>query len=111
MEWTEAKQTELRIILARIKFCGCGSNRKWLTMRQLLENAESHARSFYDDDDLPQTEVGFWEFAANCLDSFELIEHGTSIGYAWLTDDGKLLLQFLQDFPDCKWPEWAEGYI
>ena len=79
-------------------------------MRVLLENCVSHARHFYDDD-VPEDQVGFWEFAANCLDSFGLSEHGTSIGYCWLTDDGKLLLQFLQDFPDGKYPEWAEGDI
>lgn len=106
-EWPESRQIQLSKILSRIGFCGCGSDRKWQTMRLLLENAESHARPFYDE---AEGEL-FWEFSANCLDSFGLIEHGTSIGYAWLTDEGEALLAFLREFPDGNYPEWSEGDI
>jgi hypothetical protein len=111
MTWTEDRQNELLRIISRVNFCGCGTNRKWTTMRVLLENAETRERPFYDPDDLPETEIGFWEFAYNCMDSFGLMEHGSTMCSSMLTDDGHMLLDFLREFPDGRYPEWAADSI
>ena len=49
------------------------------------------------------------EFIAHVLDHWELLEHGISIGFAWPTERGELLLTFLkeQGTDTQKWPEWV----
>lgn len=50
------------------------------------------------------------EFIADVMSSshWDLLEHGTGIGYSWLTEKGAKLLQFFGDFGSNsdKWPEW-----
>ncbi len=63
----------------------------------LLERAEDHDKNggFYDAEDAEYT---WLEFGAKVIDAAGLIEHGTGIGWAWLTEEGKLLLKFLREF-------------
>lgn len=91
--------------------CGCGTDAHWECVLELLGEAEKHSdRGFYRDK--------WYEFGAKVLDGWELVEHGTGIGWAWLTDDGKLVLEFLQDFgtEDHSWdegtghPAWSIEY-
>jgi hypothetical protein len=101
-KWPREKALGLRTILDKMQLCGCGNNTQWECLLELLEEAETHTASgFYRDK--------WFEFAAKVLDSWNLIEHGTSIGFAWPTADGKLLLEFLRDFgtDDAEFPDWC----
>lgn len=111
--WTNEEKKRLREdCIWKLDLCGCGSGRTWEIVLFLLEKAEDHDKngSFYDDQ-----ENGFpWvEFGAHVLDSAGLLEHGTGIGWAWLTEEGRLLLRFLREFgwgkDDVEWPNWATG--
>lgn len=112
--WNRSDALAVRGIIERINFCGCGTDAHWRVTKLLLEKAEDHNAngSFYDEKDAV---VPWVEFGAKVLDSFGLTEHGTGIGWAWLTDDGKLLLRFLRDFGTESYcmddgtgqPEWA----
>lgn len=90
-KWPRAKALKLRAIRARLNLCGCGSSSHWQLISELLREAQSHTHDgFYRDP--------WFEFGAKVLDSWDLLDHGTGIGFAWLTEDGELLLEFLQDF-------------
>ncbi len=101
-------QKEIRRILSKLDLCNCGGPEvAWVIVKALLERSSEESKSFYD----PMLGApGNWvEFGAKVLDSHNLLEHGSGIGSAWITDDGKLLLEFLTKFgvnPD-NWPEWA----
>lgn len=97
-KWPRSKAAKIRTIIGRLDLCGCGTNAHWEIVLKLLEMAEDHDKngSFYGPDG---SELATWiEFGAKVLDSWDLTEHGTGIGGAWLTDEGKLLLEFLRDF-------------
>lgn len=100
-KWTRSRAIQIRTIIERMGLCGCGSGAHWACVLTLLERAEDHDKngSFYQWAKGADDPRDAWvEFGAKVLDSWDLIEHGTGIGYAWLTDDGKLLLDFLRDF-------------
>ncbi len=82
----------------KIKLCGCGSVDKYGILLAMLERAEAKGDkgSFYE----PWQDIGGGgvEFIAHVMDGWGLLEHGTSIGNSWLTDDGKALLEFLRKF-------------
>jgi hypothetical protein len=99
-KWPREKALRLREIVDKLGICACGSSAHWKCVLELLVEAENHSETgFYRDP--------WFEFGAKVLDSWELLEHGTGIGYAWLTDNGKLLLEFLRDFgiDDHDWNE------
>jgi hypothetical protein len=112
MPWTDQREQEnLRKIILDLDLCDCGSASQWSVVEMLLERAADESKSFYEPTD---DTSGWWvEFGAKVLDSSGLVEHGSGIGWAWLTDDGELLLQFLKEFgtESEKWPEWAEGEV
>lgn len=110
-KWPRERALPIREVLERIRVCGCGSNAHWKCLLELLMEAENHTdRGFYRDQ--------WFEFGAKVLDKWELIEHGTGIGFAWLTDEGRLVLEFLRDFgieqhdhaSGDGHPFWAEEY-
>lgn len=74
------------------------------------ENTLKEGKSFYQEAD---DASGRWvEFGAKVLGSYDLLEHGSGIGYAWLTDDGTKLLEWLRQHgtDDTKWPEeWCNS--
>lgn len=108
-EYTQKQQRELRHILSgNVKFCGCGSDEsKWALLKKLLERAEdAKGPSFYEPlDDIPGYAV---EFMAHALDGWGLLEHGSSIGYCWLTDKGKKVLAWIRanGVDSDTWPEF-----
>lgn len=73
-------------------FCGCGlPESAWEIVLRLLgyfgtPHEDRNLDEFRDEDYL----------AAYVIDHCGLIEHGTSIGGSWLTDDGKEALRFLR---------------
>ena len=101
------KLGEAKVFLDKVKLCGCGTS-NWPFILYLLEKAEDHDTkgSFYDAADSPQR---WLEFAAKVLNEWDLIEHGTGIGYAWLTPEGVSLLAWLR-----KWgvdeDAWPDGW-
>jgi len=104
-----------------MSICRCGSVDSWGLVLAMLERSESiHARhdpsgkhgqkGFFDpmpEFDLSSSAV---EFIAHIMGgSWGLLDHGSSIQYAWLTDSGKELLEFLREHgtdPEA-WPAWS----
>lgn len=100
---------------------------------QFLERAEKNGTStdsayqpsFYDampyrpnviDDSADECAPAWVEFCAMLLDHAGLLEHGTSIGRAWLTAEGTEVLRFLREFgtedgEDGRWPIWATAEV
>jgi hypothetical protein len=107
---SEKKRIIREVVSEKLPLCNCGSE-SWELVRELLENAEKgHDEGkvcFYEawKDASPR-----WvELVAKVLDSVDLIEHGSSIGWCSLTDKGKLVLNFLRKY-SCytnNWPEWS----
>ncbi len=110
-EYSKAEQKFFRNLISdRIKFCGCGTDADWSVTRQLLERAEDHDKngSFYRLKEGQSSPLDEWiEFGAKVLDSWGLTEHGSSIGWAWLTLEGERLLAFIRDVGDEEMPEWT----
>lgn len=104
--FSPTEKRSIRSIFDRLELCGCGDPEaapKVILM--LLERAENHDKgSFYDPEG---SEYPFIEFGAKVLDSWNLIDHGTGIGFAWLTEEGILLLRFLREYGTKRWPDWA----
>jgi hypothetical protein len=115
-EWImKIRLADLHKILDRIDLCGCGTDAHWEIVLRLLKMAENHDKngSFYG---VKGTELAPWiEFGAKVIDGWGLIEHGTGIGWAWLTEDGELLLAWLRKFGtdtgDDANPVWPEGSL
>ena len=105
--WSEEDQTKLRReIIWKMGLSGAPVS-AWEIVKLLLERAEDEKRGYYDP---AEGATSNWvKFGASVLDHWDLIEYGTGIGSAWLTDNGKLLLQFLNEFgvDYDQWPEWA----
>lgn len=114
--YTMDEQKHVRAVLDKINLCGCGSVDRWGIIFQMMKRGESHGPgkesmgSFYDpmrdgNFDLSADAV---EFIAHTMEGWGLLEHGTSVGHAWLTEDGEFFLAFLQTFGDYdRWPQWA----
>lgn len=97
-------QLHMSCALQDLGLCGCGTTEKWGILLLMLERATDRDKSFYDPiGDVP----GAWvEFIAMVLDSHGFIEHGTSIGCAWLTPKGNAVLSFLRIYgtDQDEWP-------
>ncbi|HEX2551124.1 MAG TPA: hypothetical protein VHK64_05985 [Nocardioidaceae bacterium] len=80
----------------QVNFCGCGNPEDVLqTVKDALQLTH-HGRS------LPTTSP--WDMLAYQLDAWELTEHGTTLAGAWLTDDGRRLLDALEAVSDLELP-------
>lgn len=95
-KWTRELALEVRGIKRRMNLCCCGTEAHWTCILNLLIEAENHSKDGYEGKGFYRDE--WFEFGAKVIDSWGLIEHGTGIGWAWLTDEGKLFLAFLRDF-------------
>jgi len=74
--------------------CGCSETDEMVkSLQRLLEWMEGDKSTRYD---ALYPEIGTFYLLAGRLDSLGLTEHGTSIRYPWLTDEGKRLLSALQ---------------
>lgn len=111
-------KTDLNIVqlqLSKLDLCGCGSGSEFEIVVLLLDRAKRNQDQpkFEFDESLSfyapcEDASGRWmEFGAKVLDGAGMLEHGTGIGCAWLTDEGNLFLQFLQEYgtDTNKWPE------
>lgn len=101
---------DAKVFLDKVNLCGCGTS-NWEYILWLLEKGADHDKngSYYDMEGTEQRSI---EFGAKVLDSWGFLEHGTGIGWAWLTDEGEGLLKWLRDqgCDDSLWPEgWDHG--
>lgn len=101
-------QQQIRHAFSDLGLCGCGSDDKHAILLAMLERAEAKG-SFYEPlGDLLNARAV--EFIADVMSSsrWDLLEHGTGIGCAWLTEKGELLLRFMRKFgtDSDAWPEW-----
>lgn len=112
------RQLAIRTIVSGVPLCGCGStDRNWAIVRQMLERSEflhsgTNGPSFYDPMPMHNLSGEAVEWISHALGNctYPLLEHGTSAGFAWLTEAGKVLLHFLRENPDHEnWPEYAES--
>jgi hypothetical protein len=104
------KLREAKVFLEKVKLCGCGTS-NWPILLHLLEIAEDHEKNglFYDP---PEAPIRWLEFGAKVLDDWGLVEHGTGVGSAWLTEEGTALLAWLRRWgvDDSAWPDgWCDS--
>jgi hypothetical protein len=129
-DWDQ-KDVELRIrtIVGKMPFCGCGDpTLMWKIVLAMLERIETSVKSgYYDEtgrprnpplpscyDPMPEYDLSgnAVQFVAHVLNNANLTEHGTSVGFGWLTAPGALILRFLRKYKDVdndKWPEYADS--
>ena len=112
------------LINSKMRLCWCGSRSEFPLILKLLERAEKRNESYKDS-------ISYYEYLycisgniikwfvvevfAKVLDSWGLLEHGTGIGWAWLTDDGQMLIDFLREYGTQEsrddgselWPDWS----
>lgn len=116
--WSENDQKTIRNFRSKVSLCGCGSATEWDIVKLLLERSKNIEESTYKSsgdkvpsfyDELDGTPGKWVEFGAKILDHWTLLEHGVGIGHAWLTNEGELLLRFLNEFgtDSDKWPDWS----
>lgn len=103
-EMTIQQQLNMSALIESIGLCGCGTNSTMDIVILVLEKSEKKECMY----DAAVDAEGRWvEFAANILDDKGLLEHGGSIGFAWLSDKGIALLSFLRKYGTDRdqWPE------
>jgi hypothetical protein len=80
--------------------CGCGSGEVRDLLHECLEWAASGDKRFEKTGS--EWDKGFYrstahELAAHVLDHAGLLEHGSGIGWAWVTADGERLLTMVRE--------------
>lgn len=99
---SETKLSPIAAIIERMGMCGCGSDAKWEAVRNVLRFAQARALQKFEDDNDP-----YGELILHILDNKKLLDHGTNISGSWLTDDGILLLRFLENH-GCDSDNWPD---
>ncbi len=109
-------QKRLREFLWKLNLCHCGSGTTYEVLFELLERAAENCdggkrTGFYTG--FPDASKRWAEFGAHVLDAMNLVEHGTGIGWPWLTAEGLIVLAFLYEFGIMAeaWPEWATAEV
>jgi hypothetical protein len=103
-------QKRIRHIVDDMGLCGCGRADKYELIRELLERAARGGRLDEPFDDISERAA---EFIADVMNSakWNLLEHGGSVRFSWMTERGKCLLAFLRDYGNdahkSLWPEWV----
>lgn len=103
----KTRQQMIRCIFSDMDICGCGSPEPYAVIHAMLDRAAAGTSFYKPLDDIPGRVV---ELLAKVMgsDAWGLLEHGCSIGGAWLTERGEALLHFFQTYgdDDALWPEW-----
>lgn len=102
-------------LITRTGLC-CGTPTEyWPIIQAMLERAERHTETAKEENDSFYDPMmgapGPWvELVAHFLNDRDFMEHGTGIGYSWLTPDGEMLLQWLREHgtDDKSWPDLEE---
>lgn len=102
--------------MGKAYLCGCGSGTSWELVLEMLKRIDS-LRSLPDAEAAElsmykparDASARWVEFAAHVLDGWELVEHGSAIGWPWLTPKGTVVKEFLEEHgtDDSEWPSWA----
>ena len=80
-------------------FCGCGDpDAAWGEVLKELERLVAVHKQGFDKQEAEPERSGLWYILAYLLDFVGLTEHGSTIHYAWLTDEGTAALEFLQKY-------------
>lgn len=97
--WGETRKDFLSHITG---LCGCGSGKDFKLIEEVFrfcamdcedpQRKEKYPKGCYED--------VAWELAAKVLDNADLVEHGSGIGWPWLTASGKKALDILNTLPD-----------
>lgn len=103
-KWTRERAGCVGALVRKISLCPCGRGDQWEYVLRILDEAAS--------DNKPAGGFGrdpWLCLAASLLNAIELLDHGGSMTYAWLTAEGEVLREFLTDFgaSDNEWPQWV----
>jgi len=86
---------EIQALVKKMNLCMCGWGTEYEVVKEGLEYARRVHESKPGDPFIGLDDMG--EFRQKVLDSWGLLEHGTSVGGSWLTDDGKVLLAWFDE--------------
>lgn len=78
-----------------LKFCGCGDPEEILEVIYTLWKNDDYKKR---ENMFGKLSYGVYTFIFNVLDNLEYMEHGSSIGGAWLTEKGKMVYTSLDKF-------------
>lgn len=81
------------LILGACNLCACGGEE---VPELLIEILRESAMAFEFRKDFYRSVAH--EMGAKILDSHDWIDHGTGIGWAWVTEEGKILLDMIDNF-------------
>lgn len=91
--------TENQDLIHELGICGCGiPEEAYQAVLDMLKRAEDRKNGKLILDNNNPHEL----FMAYILDHLGLLEHGSSIYGAWLTDKGKKMLEALEKFAGCE---------
>jgi hypothetical protein len=118
-------ELDIRTALSKLPLCGCGRADK---MREIVRDVLARAaqpwpkdgrtRRISLDEAMPQHDLSdiAVEFVAQALSETGHLEHGGSVGGSWLSEAGRLVLDFLREYgcdpgnigdEAASWPAWA----
>ncbi len=89
------------LIMIACQLCSCGSREDFSELfMEVLRFCDCPHTGDIGKEKFPNMPRGCYssmqhELAAKVLDSYDLINHGTGIGWPWTTDDGKKLLALI----------------
>jgi hypothetical protein len=110
MDWTPEKQKQIYEIIDRMGLCECGTGENYNPVEECLQRARDKGCMYETSDspDIAPAPKGMY-FVSKVCDSWGLLEHGTGCGWPWMTEDGELLLAFLEEFNQegKEFPDWA----
>ena len=99
------------IFNTQLKLYSYKSTTKYEIILSLLKKNNNHElNSFYDKlINIPENII---KLLTLILNSWGLLDHGTDISFAWLTEDGEIIMEFLRNFGTDEniWPDWVFQY-
>jgi hypothetical protein len=107
-DWPLDRQKRLKELICKINLGSYGSRNAWGPVLECLRRAQAELCMYAGEDDAPD----YMELVARVCDSCGLLDRHGEEGVGWprLTNEGILLLAFLETFgtKDTNgWPKWA----
>lgn len=97
-------------VLNKLNCCGCGSPQLTLNVIKEILNIRSSCEDYnlrlkkiaelFGVTEMNDNLYGLYQYLLYQLDEIEILEHGSSVCGAWLTDYGKELLKQLNEFKE-----------
>ena len=86
------------VLQSKFPYCGCFEEDEVIkSIIKLLKWCQEDIKSRISYDKLYE-EVGVFYILAGLLTDIDFIEHGTSVRYPWLTEEGKKFLKALSEY-------------